>query len=622
MDEYARLEKTERAPKRVVDHSATWAKLAPISTVNGTARERIDAFCATKNITVDALEALGARVATRKSGAVELAFAGDNGNGAITAVKYRPVNGSSHDSYAESPSTWIRPIVIGNRWSLDWLIVEGETDAARLWDLVGNDVAILVLPNGANVFKNNWAALIPRGATVALCHDGDEHGDKGATKAASIIGGRTIRVRPPAEGTDWCDWHGGQREFRELLAAASAHARAEFQWTALADVVAKPIVYVAKPFLLASAFHLLAGIKNAGKGTWLACIAARVSRGEYGGKRHVLWIALGEDSYSIDVKPRIVAAGGDQANVTVLERTRFVLPDHADELIRKAAELDDVGMIVVDPVGGAVPGKNTNFDTDIRPALQSLNQVADTTEAMVFGVRHLSNKPERRRDGLLAALLGSSDWANVPRCVLALLHDDVDKATRHLFVATGNRAPDDTPGLMFRIEGHLLDGHEHEVTRMVELGASAKDPDELLATRRPRQSSKSDAARTLILRSLQAAEGQSLESDVLDAEIAKRTGLEAKTVRNIRSEMRKEGLVRAVPQKDEEGEVQRWFVTLTGAGIAAAISPDHHIPTTHNLSGSGLNTPDPESRVSGPGDSRDLGDEAEQLDFVTQVEAV
>jgi hypothetical protein len=31
-----------------------------------------------------------------------------------------------------------------------------------------------------------------------------------------------------------------------------------------------------------------------------------------------------------------------------------------------------------------------------------------------------------------------------------------------------------------------------------------------------------------------------------------------------------EGLLRAVPDKDEHGEVKRWLVTLTGAGITAA----------------------------------------------------
>ena len=75
----------------------------------------------------------------------------------------------------------------------------------------------MALPAGARTFRREWAALIPRGATVALAHDADEHGDDGAEHAARIIGGRTLRVRPPVDGGDWCDWDGGRDELLELI---------------------------------------------------------------------------------------------------------------------------------------------------------------------------------------------------------------------------------------------------------------------------------------------------------------------------------------------------------------------------------------------------------------------
>jgi hypothetical protein len=63
----------------------------------------------------------------------------------------------------------------------------------------------MVLPAGALTFKREWAAAVPRGARVFLCHDADEAGDQGAEKVARILGGRTVRLRPPVEGGDWCD---------------------------------------------------------------------------------------------------------------------------------------------------------------------------------------------------------------------------------------------------------------------------------------------------------------------------------------------------------------------------------------------------------------------------------
>ena len=154
----------------------------------------------------------------RAGGVVCLAFAGTNANGVITAIKYRPVGGSSHDTTAEQPSTWLRPIIVGDPASLDWFVAEGETDGARLYDLVGDSAAILVLPAGAKTFKREWASVVPRGAVVHLAHDADEDGDAGAAKAAQMLGGRTVRVRPP-DG-DWCDWSGDRDAFVELVAAA------------------------------------------------------------------------------------------------------------------------------------------------------------------------------------------------------------------------------------------------------------------------------------------------------------------------------------------------------------------------------------------------------------------
>jgi hypothetical protein len=60
----------------------------------------------------------------------------------------------------------------------------------------------MALPRGARAFDPDWAAVIPRGARVGLCYDADQDGDAGAVKAASLIIGRTFRVRPPIERGD------------------------------------------------------------------------------------------------------------------------------------------------------------------------------------------------------------------------------------------------------------------------------------------------------------------------------------------------------------------------------------------------------------------------------------
>jgi AAA domain len=274
---YERLEAESRRPAKVTDHSAAWSQLEPIGSTNGSTRERVECFCAEKRITLAALEALGTRVRVDRHGGVELAWgypAQVNGRQVITALKFRPLG--DKERYAANPSVFIEPIVVGNRDSLDWFLAEGETDTARLFELVGDVAAVMLLPAGAATIKIEWAKRIPRGATVHLCHDADEAGDAGAKKAAAMLGGRVIRVRPPEGYKDFCEWEGGREEFVELVAKARAAQGnlKTYEFMPLADFLAHPFpqaepllgepgaIYLAKGTLL-----LVYGSDGAGKST-------------------------------------------------------------------------------------------------------------------------------------------------------------------------------------------------------------------------------------------------------------------------------------------------------------------------------------------------------------------
>lgn len=331
-------------------------------------------------------------------------------------------------------------------------------------------------------------------------------------------------------------------------------------WQTLEEVEVRSIVFVDKPLLQADAFHLVAGRKGQGKGTLLAEIASRVTRGELGAKRNVVWIGS-EDSAAIDIKPRIVAAGGDPARVLIPKDGWIQLPRDYDAIRRAMSDFGYVGMLVVDPIGNHISGKNSDSETDIRDAIAPLNQIADEFQCMAFGVRHLSEKDCRR--GVLAAILGSSAWVQVPRAVLAVARDNEDSDISHVQCVAGNRLPAGTPGRMFRIEGVLLPGLENEVTRTAWLGDSSKDVETMLgAARGSAIESKSAHARELILDALEGDGPQ--ESDAFDARIARETGLTVKTIKNLRSTLAGEGLIKAHPlQRNEDGTVARWGVART-----------------------------------------------------------
>jgi hypothetical protein len=271
MRDYDRLEQDERKPKRLVDHSRVWEKLEPVASVNSNAGDRLTAFCKSKRISVEALTALGARVRAPKTGAVELAFASITSSGAVTAIKYRPLGGTSHDSRAEAPSTWLQPIIVGNRDSLDWLVAEGETDGARLYGLAGDRCVILVMPAGARTFRREWVDLIPRGARVGLALDDDPDGDAGAEKIARMLGGRTFRLRSPAG--DWCEWDGSSDDFLELTAAtrnAPVYQFMSYDEFVAADLPdAEPLYGERGRILLAlGSLFMVYGADGAGKSTW------------------------------------------------------------------------------------------------------------------------------------------------------------------------------------------------------------------------------------------------------------------------------------------------------------------------------------------------------------------
>lgn len=315
----------------------------------------------------------------------------------------------------------------------------------------------------------------------------------------------------------------------------------------------RSIEWLDKPQLQNSAFHLLAGPKGVGKGTWLARTTAAMTTGVYGEPRNVI-IVSSEDSAAIDTKPRLVAAGADLTRVQLVT-DHLVLPRDIFRMEDLANETGNVGLIIIDPVGNHLGGIDTDKEGLVRHAIGGLNKLADDLKCVVLGVRHIGKS---RQSGALAAVLGSTAWVDLPRAVLAFARDDEDDMVFHVQVVAGNRSGR-SAALSYRIE--LRDvGLLEPVTCAAAIGETLKNVDELLAA--PRRASKSQSARELILDILETEGDQ--ESDTLDARIAKETGLTAKTIRNQRAPLVNEGLIKSIPEM-EAGAIVRWKVVRTAA---------------------------------------------------------
>jgi hypothetical protein len=346
----------------------------------------------------------------------------------------------------------------------------------------------------------------------------------------------------------------------------------------LSEITMRSIEWVDRPFLQRGAFHILAGKKGAGKGTWIARQTARATTGELFGVPKNVLILASEDSNAIDLKPRITAAGGDDSRVYSVGGS-VVLPDHIPALRQTAEQYGDIGLVVIDPIGNHLGGVNTDSEGAVRDAIAPLNDLADELDVVVLGVRHLGKNASR---GALSSVLGSTAWVDVPRVVLIAAADDEDEMVFHVQCVAGNRGPKSNSGRTYRLE--LRDvGLKEPVTYANETGQSGKHVDNLLTAEKVLSGSAN--ARELILSTLN--ERGQMESSTLDALVAEQAGVAAKTVQNLRNELRTKGLLRAIPERDDEkGAVKRWYVALTDAGKDQAALQGPGLARENEMSGS------------------------------------
>jgi hypothetical protein len=333
----------------------------------------------------------------------------------------------------------------------------------------------------------------------------------------------------------------------------------------LAEVEMRSIEWLDKPLWQRAAFQLVAGRKGAGKGTYLAGLAARTSRGDlFGGPRNVLIVAT-EDSDEIDVKPRVVAAGGDVDRIYSLN-SAMLLPRDVPALRLAALEIGDVGLIILDPIASHVRG-DTHAEEPVRNAIDPLNGLANELDCLLIGVRHLSEKSAL--NGALAAILGASAWVQVPRAVLAVAPDDEEQMLFHIAVVSGNRSARGA-GRTFRID--LVDvGLDEPVTQAVEAGLSNKSVDDLLSAGadEKRKAPKREGARAIILREL-ALEPSQL--DHIKAVCAAEIAVSGDTVWQAANELKAEGLVRC----SNKGFGTPWIWTLT-TDFVPNTDPDYEV---------------------------------------------
>ena len=189
--------------------------------------------------------------------------------------------------------------------------------------------------------------------------------------------------------------------------------------------------------------NLLIGNEGVGKGTLIAWLIARLTRGElpgdlYGEPAGAAVIG-DEDSFDGVWTPRLYAAGADLARVVQVERPDGGFVNLREDRDQLAAVVKGEGLAVLyfdqllDNLGVEVDDWRTK---QVREALQPLRSIARELNIAALGSLH----PNKRGDTFRQLVCGAVAFNAVSRSSLLLAHHPDDQTRRVAVVGKGNLA--------------------------------------------------------------------------------------------------------------------------------------------------------------------------------------
>ena len=186
------------------------------------------------------------------------------------------------------------------------------------------------------------------------------------------------------------------------------------------NVTETPVDWLWYPYIPFGKLTLIQGDPGCGKSTLMMNIIATVSNGSFSpdGRRlkkpmHVIY-QCSEDGLSDTIKPRLISAGADCANVAFLdEETKLVTLN--DESIRRAIADFNAKLLIIDPIQAYLGEADIANASGMRKMLRQLALWASMYDCAVVLVGHLNKKQSSKE---LYRSLGSIDLVAAARSVL------------------------------------------------------------------------------------------------------------------------------------------------------------------------------------------------------------
>ena len=234
------------------------------------------------------------------------------------------------------------------------------------------------------------------------------------------------------------------------------------------------------PYIPLGTVTIFAGRGGEGKSSLALYAASLIQSGSLPGDLHgeprAVLIVGHEDDWGTVMKPRLVAAGADLDHVFKLtiqtvvdEVTRETVPAFPldMDLIRKAIEETNAGLIIVDPITSTIAG-DLHKVADVRRALNPLMELAQETRSAVVAIMHFNKGTGNVSD----KLSGSHAFRDASRSVMLFA---TDEETGQRIVTLDKSSYSDAQGksFAFNLESVTVptdDGDTTEVARVEYLG--------------------------------------------------------------------------------------------------------------------------------------------------------
>ncbi|MGV9227599.1 AAA family ATPase [Streptomyces albogriseolus] len=341
------------------------------------------------------------------------------------------------------------------------IVVEGEKDADNLAAL--GTVATCNV-GGAGKWSDDYTRHLRGASEVVVIADRDEPGRKHAQAVAESVksAGIPVRVLEPARGKDVSDHLAAGLGYDDLVpfeqAAPVIPAQAEpvdvatatrrLVLTPASRIKIRPVRWLwdttpegepptSHGRLPLNSLSIAAGGPGLGKSQFAAWMAAQITNGTLPGELHgtprsVIYAAT-EDSWSMTIAPRLIAAGADLDRVFRVDvmdderlHARLSLPVDTS-LIGKAAQEYDVALLIADPLLSMIDATINDYRaTEIRSALEPLVAAADRYNFSVLGLAHFT---KAGGTDPLSRVAGSGAFGQLIRALIAFAKQEGEDGT-------------------------------------------------------------------------------------------------------------------------------------------------------------------------------------------------